>query len=120
MADNMNKKWKRMLANQSGGDQIPFDFEFPDDVLLEGSDLYKDILSLVSKSSSGVMLKQIIVELIEKHGITFSVSEYKKKIRQMEQTSELVIDKIPPLTPMGKKTRSMDYDEYKITIKKGV
>jgi three-Cys-motif partner protein len=120
MADNMNKKWKRMIANQSGGDQISFDFEFPDDVLLKGSGLHKDILSLVSKSSSGVMLKQIIVELIEKHGITFSVSEYKKKIRQMEQTPELVIDRIPQLTPMGKKATSMDYDEYKITIKKKV
>ena len=116
----MNKKWKRMIANQSGGDQIPFDFEFPDDVLLEGSGLHKDILSLVSKSSSGVMLKDIIVELIQKHGITFSVSEYKKKIRQMEQTPDLVIDRTPPLTPTGKKATSMDYDEYKITNKKRV
>jgi hypothetical protein len=66
------------------------------------------------------MLKEIIVELIQKHGITFSVSEYIKKIKQMEQSPDLVIDRIPPLTPMGKKATSMDYDKYKITIKKRV
>jgi len=120
MADNMNKKWKKMLAHQSGGDQIPFDFEFPDDILLEGSRLHKDILSLVSKSSSSMTLKEIIVVLIQKHGIAFSESEYKKKIRQMEQSTDLLIDRTPPLTPTGKKATSMDYDEYKITIKKRV
>jgi three-Cys-motif partner protein len=120
MADNMNKKWKQMLENQRGGQQLLFDFEFPDYTLLKGYDLHKDILLFVAKSSSGLPLRELIVALIQKYGITFSESEYKKKIRLMEQNSNLFIDRMPPLTKTGKPAISMDYGEYKITVRKRI
>ncbi len=119
MVDNMNKKWKEIIANQRGHQQVLFDFEFPDLALLKGFDLHKDILSLVSDSSSGILLKSLIVELIQKYGITFSESDYKKKIRSMEQDSVLIIGRVPPLTTKtGKPAISMDYDEYEITVRR--
>lgn len=119
MADNMNKKWNEIVAIQRGGQQVLFDYEFPDLALLKGFDLHKDILALVSAKSSGIPLKSLIVELIQKYGITFSESDYKKKIRSMEQNSDLLIDRDPPLTKKtGKPATSMDYGEYKITIRR--
>jgi three-Cys-motif partner protein len=120
MADNMNKKWKQMLENQRGGQQVLFDIEFPDFTLMKGFDLHKDILSFVSAHKAGVDLKMLIVELIQKYGITFTESDYRKNILQIEQNSDLSIERIPSLTPTGKKAISMDYNRYKITVKKRI
>ena len=118
MADNMNKKWNEIVANQRGGQQVLFDYEFPDLALLKGFDLHKDILASVSANSSGILLKSLIVELIQKYGITFSVSNYNKEILSMEKDSALIIDRVPALTPTGKRATAMDYGEYKITIRR--
>ena len=40
MADNMNKKWKQMLENQRGGQQVLFDFEFSD---VSSDELYENV-----------------------------------------------------------------------------
>ena len=68
MADNMNKKWKQMLENQRGGQQVLFDFEFPG---VPADALHKNILSLVTGNRFGVPLKELIVKLIQKYGISF-------------------------------------------------
>lgn len=117
MADNMNKKWKQMLENQRGGQQVLFDFEFSG---IPADELHKNILSLAAGNSFGVPLRTLIVKLIQKYGITFSESEYQKKARQMEQDSELIIDRVPATTPTGKPATAMDYGKYKITVRKRI
>ena len=87
---------------------------------MKGFDLHKDILSFVSANKAGVDLKKLIVELIQKYGITFTESDYKKNILQIEQNSDLSIKRIPSLTPTGKKAISMDYNQYKITVQKKI
>lgn len=117
MADNMNKKWKEIVDQQSNGQLALLDLKFPDLRLSQGFDLKKDIMLFVSANSSGIPLKSLIVELIQKYGITFSESDYKKTIRQMEIDSGLVIRRDPSLTrKTGKPAKSMDYDEYEIVI----
>jgi three-Cys-motif partner protein len=118
MADNMNKKWNEIVENQRGGQQILFDYEFPDLAFLKGFDLKKDIIGTVTGNVSGIPLKTLIVKLIQKYGITFSESHYKKTIRQMEKDNLLKIDRVPPVTPNSNKpATSMDYGEYRITVR---
>jgi three-Cys-motif partner protein len=117
MADNMNKKWKQMLESQRGGQLVLFDFGFPDVATFE---LHRNILALVDENTSGIPLRNLIVKLIQKYGITFSESEYKKKIREMEQSSAVIIDRVPAKTPTGKPAISLDYGKYKITVKKRI
>jgi three-Cys-motif partner protein len=115
MADNMSKKWKLMLENQRGGQLSLFDFAFPD---IAGTDMHRDILSLVSATGSGSPLKKLIVDLIQKYGIAYSDSDYRNKVRQMEKEAELFVDRVPRLTKTGKTAISMDYTEYEITVRK--
>lgn len=119
MADNMNKKWKELVDQQRNGQLALLDLEFPNLGLSQGFDLKKDIMSFVSAHSSGIPLRSLIVTLIQKYGITFSESHYKKTIGQMEKDSDLVIDRDPPRTrKTGKTATSMDYNDYKIVIRK--
>ena len=119
MADNMNKKWKQMQESQKDAQQV-FDFEFPDYTASKGYDLHKDILSLIAVKNFGLPLRELLVELIQKYGINFSESEYKEKIKQMEQNSELNIDRVPSTTKTGKPATAMDYGKYKITVRKRI
>lgn len=115
MADNMNKKWAEIVENQSGGQQALFDFEFPDLTLQKGFNLHDDMMQSIPAYDPGILLKNLIVELIKKYGITFSVSHYKKQIQQMEINSEVIIKRIPPTTPRtGRPSTSMDIDKCKI------
>lgn len=119
MADNMHKKWKEIVVNERGGQQVLFDFEFPNLTLSKGFDLHEDIIAVASAHPSGIPLKNLIVELIQKYGITFSESHYKKTIRGMETSNELLIERVPPLTKKtGKPAISMDYDEYMIVVRR--
>ena len=67
-----------------------------------------------------MLLRELIVKLVQKYGITFSESEYKEKIKQMEQDSDLIVDRVPATTPKGKPATAMDYGKYKITIRKRI
>ncbi len=118
MADNMHKKWKEIVAGERGSQQVLFDFEFPDLALLKGFDLQSDVLSYTSTIQAGIPLKTLIVKLILEYGITLSESALKKKIRQMEQDKALLIDRFPSHTKTNKPATSMDYDQYRITVRK--
>ena len=120
MTDNMNRKWKAMLEKERHNQGVLFEFEFPDLTLQNGFDIHKDILDYLPSDGSGILLKSVIVCLIMKYGITFSEPEYNQKIKRMDN-AELHIDRIPAFTPKTKKpVRSMDYNEYQITVRKKV
>ena len=120
MADNMSKKWKEMLAKERDKQGVLFEFEFPDWALLKGFDIYKDILECLPPNGGKILLKNVIVNLIMKYGITFSETEYKQKIKEMENTT-LYIERNPVLTPKTKKpATSMNYDEYQINLRKKI
>ncbi|MDO9287754.1 MAG: three-Cys-motif partner protein TcmP, partial [Thermodesulfovibrionales bacterium] len=117
MADNMNKKWNEIIENQRGGQQVLFDYEFPDLTLLKGFDLNKDIMSFVAAESTEVLLKNLIVHLIQRYGITFPEKHYKDTIVAMEASGLLKIDREPSVTKTGKAARAMNYDDYRITVR---
>ena len=117
MADNMNKKWNEIVANQRGGQEVLFDYEFPDLALLKGFDLHKDIMSFITSNSSEILLKSLIVHLIQRYGITFPDKHYKDTIVDMEARGLLGIDRYPSVTKTGKPARSMNYDDYRITVR---
>jgi len=117
MAYNMNKKWNEIVEIQRRGQQVLFDYEFPDMTQQQGFDLQKDIKDLVSVKPEGILLKNLIIVLIQRYGITFPEKYYKDKIVEMETTGLVRIDRQPSATKTGKPATSMDYGKYRITVR---
>lgn len=112
MADNMNKKWKRILEDERGGQSVLFEYDFPDLSLVNGFNLEEDIVTNLKEQGGSMLLKDLIVKLIQKYGISFSENYYKSMIKKMP----VRIDRNPECTPTGKKATSMDYNDYEIQV----
>jgi len=107
MADNMHKKWQKILESQRGGQMVLFDdYEMPDLSVVPESTLEEDIVENLKNAGGSMLLKELIVKLILKYGVTFSESYYKKKIKEMPLR----------LTELGNPISSTDYKNHKILV----
>ena len=116
MADNMNKKWKELLNTQRGGQLVLFEYEFPDLSIQPNFDLKENILKILMEHKKPLLLKELLVKLIEKYGISFSETEYKNKIRELEEES-IIIERKPEYTKTGAKTTSLEYRKFTIYVR---
>jgi len=112
MADNMNKKWKQILENQRHGQEVLFEYDFPDLSLQNDFDLEEDIVTIVKGNGGSILLKELIVKIIQKYGISFSESQYKKVISNMP----LRLHWNPEFTETGRRVTSLDYNKYEIRV----
>jgi three-Cys-motif partner protein len=117
MADNMSRVWHDFVHRDRGGQEALFEeIDYPDMVALEGYSLEDDVLEM---SNDGIELKELLVRLMVKYGITFPEGELKRRIRSMEQEGALTIRRDPPVTPRARRaSTSMNYREYRIRIER--
>ncbi len=94
MADNMNKTWKQILENQRHGQSVLFEYDFPDLSLFNGFNLEEDIVVNLKENGGSLLLKDLIVKLIQKYGISFPETHYKNVIKNMP----VKIDRKPEYT----------------------
>jgi three-Cys-motif partner protein len=119
MVDNMHKKWEQMIAEERNGQGVLFEFVFPTMAVDGETDIRKDVIKFVSTSET-VSMKDVIVRLMMKYGITFSETYYKKVIEAMEG-GELVIERTPSYTPKTKKpVKSLNYNKFKISLRRNL
>jgi len=119
MADKMSRVWKEFANRDRSGQGVLFEeIDFPDMSKLENYSLEDDILRL---TATPVELKSLLVQLFERYGITYSLSDLRNRISELAvgEGAPLMIERYPPKTPKGRLSRSMDYDEYKIIVRKG-
>jgi three-Cys-motif partner protein len=119
MADKMSRVWREFVNRDRAGQGTLFEeIDFPDMVELEGYSLDNDILQLAAKP---VELKNLLVQLFERYGITYSLKDLRNRISELSvgEGAPLRIDRYPPRTPTGRLSRSMDFDEYKIIVRRG-
>ncbi len=116
MANQMNKGWKRILEHERDGQDVLFEYIFPDMTVFKGVDLEDGIVEMIRNSGNEILLKMLIVNLIQEYGISFSEAEYIQKFKEMEG-DKLIILREPEFTRTGRRASSMDYDKYKITLK---
>lgn len=114
MADNMCKRWKDIKEQEVHGQISIFEY-MPEVDTLDSIDLKSGILNTIKKHGKPILLKELIVELIERYGISFTEKELKGAIRAMDG-SQIDITWDPEKTRTGRKITSMDYDLYKITV----
>jgi three-Cys-motif partner protein len=117
MSDEMNKAWKKILQLDRKKQEVLFEYDFPDLTLYNGFNLEEDILDIIKKSTDkSILLKELIVQLIGKYGITFSQRDFKNKLKELNEKGLEIIWE-PALTETGKKATSMDYRKYKIIVR---
>ena len=98
------------------GQQVLIEYEFPTLSLQPGFKITDGILETINQYDKPILLKDLIVALIEKYGITYATKEYKEKLLEMDEDKIEILRK-PATTEKGRKAKSMDYDNYEITIK---
>ena len=92
------------------------EIDYPDMVALEGYSIEDDVLEI---TSGGIELKNLLVRLIGKYGITFPEGDLKRRIKGMETEDRLTIHRDPPVTPKtGRRTTSMNYRDHRIWVER--
>jgi hypothetical protein len=115
MADNMTKRWAALKQQARSDEAYLFEVDFPD---AEGAAAYWNIESTVlSMVRNEVELKNLLVDLVLKCGISVSFSEYKECLKKLEKERKVKVTRVPELTPTGKACKSWDHMNKKVTIK---
>jgi len=115
MAQNMNQKWKKFIEKENENENFLFNhYIFPD--INPNNRNIKD--TILGKIDNGILLKELIVSLIQEYGISYSETEYKKNIKELEQQEIIVVNREPFFSETGKKATSLDYDKYEIMIER--
>ena len=118
MADKMSRVWKEFVNRDRSGQGVLFEeIDFPDMSELEDYSLDDDILRLAETPTE---LKSMIVMLFERYGITYPESVLKARISALAtgEGALLRIDRYPSKTPTGRLSKTMDYGERKIVIRR--
>ncbi len=114
MSDIMNKVFKDINENNIEGQMSFFDF-FPEADVEKMTKLESYIMGYILSQPEPVLLRELIVKMIEKHGIIYRVSEYKDAVKRLENKS-LKVTRKPEYTEHNKKATSLDFDKYEIRI----
>lgn len=110
MANEMNTAWRNLLAQETGAQLYLFDDRQL--AALNGGTIED---KLMAELAVPLELRELLVRMIGRHGIAHTTAEYKKAIKDAEGTL-FSITREPPTTPTGRKSTSMDHDNFKITV----
>jgi len=115
MVESMYKQWEAFRNESRGDDSYLFEMDFPD-ASKQGAcwHLEDEILSLIDGE---IELKILLVKLIERVGISFSLRQYKDCLKRLESDSVLV-RRDPELSPSGKMYKGWDHSgkKYRVLI----
>lgn len=117
MCNNMNKQWLKILDEQRNGQQVLFEYDYPDRGIIREFDLGKGITAILSGSNGFISLIDLYCKLIEKFGIAYSESDFKTALKELESQGMIKVNRRPTITPKGKPVTSFDYTKYIIEVK---
>ena len=107
MAGEMTKAWRVLLANERAGQLYLFD-----DAQDKGSSIQDRIKA---ELSTPLELKELLTRLIRKHSIGHSPAEYSSAIKEGEGNL-FAVAREPATTKKGQPSRTMNYEDAKITV----
>jgi len=115
MADTMSKRWETFREESRGHESYLFQMDFPD-ASKQGAcwNLDREVLA---ELDGDVELKELLVRLVQRLGISFSTRQYKDCLKRLEG-SQISVRRVPELTPTGKVISGWEHKgkDYKIYI----
>lgn len=114
MVDNMNKRWADFRKEARNHQSPLFECDFPDPS--KQQDCWKIEDKICSHIDQEIGLKELLVNLVQDLGISFSTAEYKDYLKKMEN-DRIEVTRTPPTTPTGRPSTSWDHTSKELTIK---
>jgi three-Cys-motif partner protein len=111
MADNMCKRWRQFREDQRGGQGVLFELDHAKEAAEPSPEALRDvILDCVSVRRE---LSEVLVYLIERFGVNYSLSEYCMTLRKMSE-GPIRIEYDPEKNPAtGRRFTGLDYKSKK-------
>jgi hypothetical protein len=106
----MHAAWRKLLEQERGGQLYLFDATELE--ALRGATIQDKV---IAELQVPIHLRDLLIRLIQKHGIAHTTGEYKKAIRKREGTL-FSVARDPAKTPTGRPSRSMDHNKVRITV----
>jgi three-Cys-motif partner protein len=122
MVDQMNRTWKNILKIASRGQNELFDEKseagvskhlkvfFPID--------YKANIDKLFAEKNSTDMRSLYVRIIELSGITYSIGDYKKEIRMLEEKGCIKIQREKERTATGKLSHALNFEKQNIFIER--
>lgn len=110
MADEMNAAWRKLLVKETGGQLYLFDATELD--AMRGATIQDKIAAELDIPRQ---LRELLIRLIRKHGITHTTAEYKAAIKENEGVLFKLM-RAPATTPTGRPSRSMDHNKLQVIV----
>jgi three-Cys-motif partner protein len=120
MVDQMNKTWKNILKSVNNGQQELFAEQVEMSIssalkVFVPIDLKAEIKNMIPPQHPFNM-KDLYLKIIERSGITYSTSEYKREIKKLEECDFIKISREREKTSTGKVSNSFDFEKSTIFI----
>ncbi|MGV8168390.1 MAG: three-Cys-motif partner protein TcmP [Alkaliphilus sp.] len=107
MSNNMCKRWKQMQEDERNGQIMLFEMNKDFKGLIIQLE-YEEIV-LEELTSTYISLDDLIIKIILKHGVLCSVSEIKKKIKELEINDTIQIQREPAFTLKNRPAKWVDW-----------
>ena len=114
MVDNMNKRWVAFREEARCNQSYLFEMDFPDPSMQY--DCWRVEEKIVSLLNNEVELKDLLVELVDHFGISFSTGDYKRYLKAMTG-NQIVVRRDPELTEKGRVCTSWNHMNKNLSIK---
>jgi len=120
MVDQMNRTWKNILHITSKGQGELFSEKTESSIshslqVFFPIDFKSELHTLLSKNNS-INMRDFYIGIIQKTGITYSSSEYRKIIKDLEKEKIIKINRKNKTTETGKESTAFDFEKQDIFI----
>lgn len=114
MVDSMSKRWEEFRDQARAGQSYLFEMDIPEpSILSEYLDYEKAIPAMISNE---IELKVLLVQLIQRYGISFSTRQYKDYLKRLEENHTIEVRREPERSPSGKTRSGWAHDDKAYTV----
>jgi len=106
MANNMALRWKefRERVRPQG---VLFEMDFPENVV--GIGVGNVRAKIINHLTNRTPLKNLLVRLVLDFGVSFSLSELKNVMKELEKENQIIVTRIPDKKPSGRLIKGWDH-----------
>lgn len=114
MVDDMHRRWDDFRMEARNNQSPLFECDFPDPS--KQQDCWDVENRIISNINTEIDLKVLLVKLVEEFGISFSTTDYKTFLKQMEH-DRIDVRRIPATTPTGKPSTSWNHTRKDFSVR---